>query len=236
MTSYTSNSMLTNDMTDCLPFLLGLFAARDWTVFEGFVLSNPETFTCISKSIYDCGEFNGMTLLHACVRFDPPVSVLKKMIKLHPQALRREDCIGRTPLHIAAGSGASSLVTKILTVHYPDACNIQDEDGRTPLHLACDAFCELFEENDDISSPRGPPSRDTVCALLSGSLDAVVLEDADEMNAVEYALLSDAPIEVVTLLQQAMQRVMRRNQSKMIPSPRSCPATTIMSRIVLRSS
>ena len=38
------------------------------------------------------------------------------------------------------------------------------------------------------------------------------------------------------LLQQAMQRVMRRNQSKMIPSPRSCPATTIMSRIVLRSS
>ena len=118
-------------------------------------------------------------------------------------------------------------------MHYPDACNIQDEDGRTSLQLACNASCELFEENDD-SSPRGPPSRDTVCVLLSGSLDAVVLEDGDEMNAAEYALLSDAPIEVITLLQKAMQRVMRRNQSKMIPSPRSCPATTRMSRIVLR--
>ena len=96
---------------------------------------------------------------------------------------------------------------------------------------ACDASCELFEENNE-SSLRGPPSRDTVCVLLSGSLDAVVLEDADEMNAVEYALLSDAPIEVVTLLQKAMRRVMRMNQSKMISSPRSCQATTIMSRIV----
>ena len=223
--------MLTNVLTVCLPFLLGLFEARDWTVFEEFVLSNPETFECISKSIYECEEFNGMTLLHACVRFDPPISVLQKVIELHPQALRKEDCIGRTPLHIAAGSGASSLVMKILTVNYPDACNIQDEDGKTPLHLACDASCELFEENDE-SSPRGPPSRDTVCVLLSGSLDAVVLEDADEMNAVEYALLSDAPIEVVTLLQKAMQRVMRMNQSKMISSPRSYQATTIMSRIV----
>ena len=200
--------MLTNVMTDYLPFLLGLFEARDWTVFEDFVLSNPEMFKCISKSIYECEEFNGMTLLHACVRFDPPISVLQQVIELHPQALRREDCIGRTPLHIAAGSGASSLVMKILTVNYPDACNIQDEDGKTPLHLACDTSCELFENYDE-SSPRGPPSRDTVCVLLSGSLDAVVLEDADEMTAVEYALLSDAPIEVVTLLQKATQLVIQ---------------------------
>ena len=108
--------MLTNVLTDCLPFLLGLFKARDWTVFEEFVLSNPETFQCISKSIYECEEFNGMTLLHACVRFDPPISVLQKVIELHPQALRKEDCVRRTPLHIAAGSGASSFDIKILTV------------------------------------------------------------------------------------------------------------------------
>ena len=38
-------------------------------------------------------------------------------------------------------------------------------------------------------------------ALLAGSLDAVTLEDVNDMNTVEYALISDAPIEVITLLQ-----------------------------------
>jgi hypothetical protein len=38
------------------------------------------------------------------------------VIELFPQALRKEDCVRRTPLHIAAGSGASSFDIKILTV------------------------------------------------------------------------------------------------------------------------
>jgi hypothetical protein len=122
MTSSTSNPMLTNDMNDCLPFLLGLFAARDWTVFEGFVIK-PETFTCISKLIYHCKEFNGMTLLHECVLFDPPVSVLQKMIKLHPQALRREDCIGRlygqSVLHCSGSGPTIQSSTKQNVNHVP---------------------------------------------------------------------------------------------------------------------
>ncbi len=77
----------------------------------------PETFTCISKLIYDCKEFNGMTLLHACILFNPPVSVLQKMIELHPQALRREDYIRRTPPHIAAGSTFQKRRTTHLRVH-----------------------------------------------------------------------------------------------------------------------
>jgi hypothetical protein len=153
------------------------------------------------------------------------------MIELHPQALEKEDCIGRTPLHIAAGSGASLLVMKVLTMKYPEACNIQDEDGSTPLHFACDSSCELFEDNEE-SSSRGRPSLDTVIVLLAGSLDAVILEDTDEMNAIEYALLSDAPLDVITLLQNAMQWTMRMKQSKVTSSPSnmtSSPRSTIMS-------
>ena len=141
-----------------------------------------------------------MTLLHACVRYNPHVPLLLKMTELHPESLRIKDCIDRTPLHVAAGSGVSLFVIRILTSKYPHACNIQDEDGRTPLHFACDTNCELFKEDKE-SSPRGPPCLDTVYALLAGSLDAVTLEDVNDMNAVEYALISDAPIEVITLLQ-----------------------------------
>lgn len=209
-----------------LPFLLGMIQARDWSSFEGYALSNPKTFQRISESISNCQEFNGMTLLHACVRYDPPADILLKMIELHPEALRTMDCIGRTPLHVAAGSGASSPVVKILAAKYPRACNIQDEDGRTPLHFACDAECELFEEE---TSPKGPLSLETIYALLAGSLDAVLLEDADDMSAVEYALLSDAPIEIVTLLQKAAQQVIKNKANGSVPShssARSSQATT----------
>ncbi|KAL7524322.1 hypothetical protein ACHAXR_001490, partial [Thalassiosira sp. AJA248-18] len=184
-----------------ITLLLDLIEAQDWTQFQEVALSSSQTFEFISRSISECKEFNGMTLLHACVRYDPPIKLLDQMIKLYPEALEGEDCLGRTPLHVAAGSSASPWVIKLLTINYPQACNIQDEDGRTPLHFACDTSCELFE--DDECSPRGPPTLNTVKVLLSGSLDAVTLEDEDEMNAVEYAIISDAPLDVVNLLQKA---------------------------------
>mmetsp|Transcript_3752 Transcript_3752/g.9572 ORF Transcript_3752/g.9572 Transcript_3752/m.9572 type:complete len:232 (-) Transcript_3752:140-835(-) len=208
MTSSTSDSMLA-DMMNYLSFLLNLIEAQDWTRFAEVALSNPNTFKMISKTVSACEELNGMTFLHACVRFDPPISILQQMINLYPQALRGEDCLGRTPLHVAAGCGASPYVMKILTINYPEACNMQDEDERTPLHFACDASCQMFEDDD--SKPRCPPSLDVIRVLLSGSLDAVTLEDADEMNAVEYAIISDAPMEVVKLLQKATQRVMKQS-------------------------
>ena len=206
-----TDSMLA-DVMKYLSYLLGLIESQDWAKFEEVALSNPKTFRFISQSIADCEEFNGMTLLHACVRYGPPIKLLDQMIKLYPQALKGEDCLGRTPLHVAAGSGASQWVIKLLTVNYPEACNVQDEDGRTPLHFACDTSCELFE--DDQCTPRGPPALNSIRILLSGSLSAVTLEDVDEMNAVEYAIVSDAPMDVVNLLQRATQRVMKKKTSR----------------------
>ena len=212
MTASNSSNAILADAMNYLSYLLSLIESQDWQKFEEVALSNPQTFKMISKSIGQCAEFNGMTLLHAAVRFDPPISVLKQMIQIYPQALMGEDCLGRTPLHVAAGSGASPLIIKLLTMNYPQACSIQDEDGRTPLLFACDTSCELFE--DDEASPRDPPTLDTVRVLLAGSLDSVILEDVDEMNAVEYAIVSDAPIEVVNLLQRATQRVLRQKKTE----------------------
>ena len=226
MTSPTSNAMVA-DMMNYLSILLGLIETQNWTKFQDVALTNPKTFKFVSQSISECEDFNGMTLLHAAVRYEPPIKILNEMIKLYPRAVRGEDCLGRMPLHVAAGSGASPYVIKLLTVNFPEACHVQDEDGRTPLHFACDTSCELFE--DDMYTPRGPPSLDTVRILLSGSLEAVTLEDVDEMNAVEYAIVSDAPMEVINLLQRASQRVMKRAQKKN-SSPRMS-AERAMSRI-----
>ena len=94
MPSSSSTNTMLNNMMEYLSFLLSLIEAQQWNKFAEVALSNPKTFKMVSKAITQCEELNGMTLLHACVRFDPPIAVLERMIKLYPHALTGEDCLG----------------------------------------------------------------------------------------------------------------------------------------------
>ena len=67
-----------------------------------------------------------MTLLHAIVRHDPPIRLLSNMIQFHPAALEKQDCLGRTALHVAAGCGANVRTIKSLLLS--NACTTQDVD------------------------------------------------------------------------------------------------------------
>lgn len=69
-----------------------------------------------------------MTLLHAAVRNNPPNKVLSRMVKFYPEALKSVDCLGRMPLHVAAGCGADKWAIKTLVVAFPKACQTQDDD------------------------------------------------------------------------------------------------------------
>eukprot|EP00581_Thalassiosira_minuscula_P028391 CAMPEP_0183751074 /NCGR_PEP_ID=MMETSP0739-20130205/1524_1 /TAXON_ID=385413 /ORGANISM="Thalassiosira miniscula, Strain CCMP1093" /LENGTH=234 /DNA_ID=CAMNT_0025987255 /DNA_START=78 /DNA_END=782 /DNA_ORIENTATION=+ len=207
MTGSNSKQIL-DDIVTIVQILVGLMEAREWYQLEDLALTQPKTFKAVSRAIGLRKEFNGMSLLHACVRFDPPIHILKRMIKLHPNAVMAEDCLGRTPLHVAAGSSANYEVIEILTAQYPEACDIQDVDGKTPLHFACDTSFELFE--DENQPARGPPCLATISVLLKASMAAATLEDLDEMNALEYAILSDASLDVVLLLQKASQHFMKK--------------------------
>jgi len=90
---------------------------------------------------------------------------------------------------------------------YPHACNMQDSDGRTPLIIACDSSCVMFQ---DINVERGPPDFQVIRTLLSGSKQSVLLEDCDETDAIECAILSDASAEVVKLLQKVKQNQLKK--------------------------
>ena len=136
-----------------------------------------------------------MTLLHAAVKCNPPLELVLDMIEICPELTAARDCLGRTPLHVAAGSGAAPSLIKILVHVYPAACDVQDADGKTPLHFACDSSCVLFADDTkkESSTPKSP-CHDVICALLSGSLAAATIEDADEMNPIENAIMSSASL------------------------------------------
>lgn len=188
--------------------VLDLIHCQEWASLEK-VANERKLFKAVSEHIQKCDEFNGMTLLHAVVKYNPPLHILDAMIDAHGDALKGQDCVGRTPLHVACGTGASDQVIRCLVKAYPQACDLQDEDGRLPLHLACDNECVLFEGDDQTT--REPPTVEVVRALLSGSLRSVLVEDEDEMSPLEYAIVSDANIIVVKLLQRASMSLRRKD-------------------------
>ncbi|KAK1734238.1 hypothetical protein QTG54_015005 [Skeletonema marinoi] len=188
--------------------VLQLLVLQDWETLRSTVLSDPTLFRNIASTISACSELNGMTLLHAAVRFNPPLDMVAQMIRLCPQMTAATDCLGRTALHVAAGSNASASLIKLIALACPAACEVQDEEGKTPLHFACDSSCVLFEDHNDDENDASnqPPNHDSIRALLSYSIHAATLEDDEEMTPLEHVIMSDASLKTVKLLQTATSR------------------------------
>ncbi len=189
-----------------IAILLQIIEQQDWMLFRSVAFSNPAYLIAITRAIASCPEYNGMTLLHAVARCNPPSAIVAEMIEICPELPAAKDCLGRTPLHVATGSTASPKVIKLIAHAHPPSCNARDEDGKTPLHFACDVTCELFECDVPVKRVPRKVCHDTVRALLSESIHAATIEDMDEMNSVEYAIMSDAQLKTVKMLQWASSR------------------------------
>jgi len=95
-----------------------------------------------SESSSSTDEANlGENVLHDICRCQPPLDVLKTLLA----ALRHRrrgattsstDDHGRTPLHLAAMTGASPQVVDALVRADPAPASVGDADDRSPLHLA----------------------------------------------------------------------------------------------------
>jgi ankyrin repeat protein len=215
MHTMTSPEELSNpcmhDVLSCTTILLSMLDNRDWATFKLLALKRPTTFQALANIIDSSENHSGVTFLHAAVRNDPPVDIIAEIIQMCPDSPRARDCLNRTPLHVAAGVGASAAVIKHLVRIYPEACNVQDEDGCTPLHFACDSECLLFE-GDQVR--RDPPDFEVVLALLSGSMKSVSMEDNADTSPLEYAIISNAELKVVKMLQKAAQLYMKKSHSQ----------------------
>ena len=109
------------EVIESVSYLLGLIDAPTHT-FRFYTLEpSPAHFRARMDIIARMPEFNGMTLLHAAVKCDPPLELVRDMIKICPELTTHRDRLGRTPLYVAAGSGAAPSLIKILVRAWPDA-------------------------------------------------------------------------------------------------------------------
>ncbi len=193
--------------------IINLLTSQQYGTFLVRYLSSAKILRAVVKCISKSTQYGGMTILHAAVRYEPPLAIVAKIINFCPELLSAKDCLGRTPLHVAAGLRVSPLLIRLIAHAYPAACYTVDDDGKTPLHLTCDSSCELFEEDEDNPTPLTPPNHNSIQALLSESLKAVTIEDFDEINPIEYAIMSNASLKTVKLLQFSSSMCLQRGYS-----------------------
>ncbi len=180
--------------------VIGLLESHQFASFRFVAIPSPTQFQAMTNAISQTPGLNGMTLLHAAAVYNPPTELVIDMLQISPTLIKATDHLGRTPLHMAAGSGANPVLIKFLAKIYPAACTIQDVDGKTPLH-------QLFVNDTADHTTRRLPCHESVKALLSESLHAAIIEDADEMTALEHAIVNNSELKTVKLLQYAAVKV-----------------------------
>ena len=210
--------------------ILELLVNRDWDTFRSTVLSSRGVFRHLASAISSCSQLNGMTLLHAAVRYNPPLDVIEQMIEYCPTMPAARDVVNRTPLHVAAGSGASASLLNIIARADPEACDVQDEGGKTPLHFVCDSSAILFEDDQNVNNNRRP-DHDAISTLLSYSFHASILRDDKEMSPREHAIRSNASDRTVNLLYscQALARRHQQQQQQQLQQQRRLAARSVIS-------
>lgn len=192
-------------------YYLDLIASRRWFSFEHHILRDGDNkLKQLAQVVASVPEFNGMSLLHAIVRHRPPLSILSRVIEMYPELVDAKDSFGRTALHVAASTYDISTIQFLAAVG-PQSCAAQDIDEKTPLHILCDVSTILFE--GDAWRER-PPTLEMVKALLSPNMNSVVIEDSNEANALEYAILSKCDVKTVKTLQAATHTIMKKRSEQ----------------------
>ena len=157
---------------------------------------------------------------HAC-RMNAPLLTIVRLSAMYPMNLNTADDDGRYPLHLAVASGCTPDVIRFFVRNNPSSAEVQDKFGKTPLHYAGECYAENF-----IRNRLGFPDFNEVHSntflvvemLVDVAPQSTNLEDEDEMNPIEYALVSATNIKTIKVMQRASRKEWRK-QAESIRHP-----------------
>ena len=137
--------------------------------------------------------------------------------KSFPMSMESTDDKSRYPIHVAVAYGCRMDVIKFFLQEKPDFANLQDSSGKTPMHYAGKSYSTMYVNNycnfPDISEVRRN-TLEVVKLLVEAAPQSVNTEDEDDMNPIEYALLSSAHISIVKAMQRASRKEWKRQKEE----------------------
>jgi len=159
-------------------------------------------------------------LLHLALRFDAPLSIISQLTHGINNSASHRDAEGRLPLHVAISKVSQlSVISHVLMLN-PRACTSVDNQGSTPLHIC-------FDENV-MHAFKASQFRELVRTLVQSSPESLAIEDRSSICPIERAILSDAPLKVVLLMQLSKRNYLRQKYHPSGKSYATCTEKTIM--------
>lgn len=122
----------------------------DVAVLKDLIISNPESAKLTE-------ETSSSSVLLRAIEKQMATLVIKDLIKVFPEALKKKDAQGRLPLHVAIECKSTLSVIELLVKKYPESVEIVNKEGETPhamadrlgLHEDIVQFLNPFEEVSD---------------------------------------------------------------------------------------
>jgi len=197
--------------------LTALLSERQWATIDLLLAYSASDSS--SLPIEDPSLPHAVTsevIVHFAARFQAPLRIIALLSGMYPESLSSIDPVGRYPIHVASKWGAPPDVVKFLIESNPSAAGAPDSSGKTPLHYVAEHYaanyaslCKnqsvaaLVPNSITLSFNQDEAMLYVVKMLKAGAPKSVNLEDDEGMNAIEYALESDAHFEVIKAMQRA---------------------------------
>jgi len=179
--------------------VVALLEGGYWSSFKR-TIAIP-TFVDAGRYLDENPAMFGANILHIALCNDPPIDIIESILEAFPETPFLADSVGRYPLHIASSLGLSTEIVVMIAKAYRHVCLKQDLDGKTPLHFACSLELTLYEGEDIHPGNMKELNSSTIVSLVSIVPSAVLLEDCDDMNSIELAILSNTSSSIVSILQ-----------------------------------
>merc|ERR1711862_88055 len=155
-------------------------------------------------------------IIHFASRSQAPLRIITLLSREFPESLSSTDAAGRYPVHVAAKWGATPDVIQFLIKTNISSAGISDSSGKTPVHYAGEHYLTNFTS---LLYDRDQAQLYVVKMLMTAAPKSVNLEDEEGMNAIEYALESDASLSVIRAMQRACRDDWRERSKAGAPVP-----------------
>ena len=157
--------------------------------------------------------------MHYACQFNAPLYVIAKLSARFPSQDTADDR-GRYPIHVAVANGCEPDVIQFLIRSNPKHPGHQDKSGKTPLHYAGECYAKSYADIHYLPQDYNEVNRRTlevVEILVKAAPESANVEDEEEMNPIEYAVLNSSNITVVKLMQRASRKEWRRRSTEECP-------------------